>query len=462
MKKRRSKKCGREHRAIIGCGRASTFAAPLLVMWTISLCSPVSAQEIFHDGFEWDSTCAWSNPWFPDADLDQWGDELGAGTQVSCPAPDGFVPNAGDCNDADELINPSAFDIWMSGVDENCDGQLDETAATCDAGLPSDASDAMFYPRAMDLCRTGSNNGPDWGVVGARLDLPDGSGTPSPRSHAIRPGFGAVTPQRGSSMILLSTGTAAAPGDSNPDHSPFQPGADTGTLSGLPADWLAANGGVLPNSPGCPPLSGEAGVFNGVMLTVEMRVPSNANSFSVLVKFYSADFPEWVCSPFNDGFVVLLDSTYRGDRPNPLDKNLARYTDPALIEHPIGVNLAFGDTGLFTQCLNGPTGCAADSVPGTITSCIGTGELIGTGMDVPNPPPVLLGESAWCGESNLAGGGTGWLVTRGNVVPGEEIALRIAVWDTGDGLADSSVLMDNFQWSVDSADPGTIPVDSPP
>ena len=85
--------------------------------------------------------------------------------------------------------------------------------------------------------------------------------------------------------------------------------------------------------------------------------PTNARSFSFSVNFMSSEYPEWTCSPFNDFFVVLLDSTYTGSPANPTDKNLAFYTSPSMQIYPVGVNLAAGNTGLFTVCTNGPTGC---------------------------------------------------------------------------------------------------------
>jgi hypothetical protein len=32
------------------------------------------------------------------------------------------------------------------------------------------------------------------------------------------------------------------------------------------------------------------------------------------------------------------------------------------------------------------------------------------------------------------------------VQPGETFTLEFFIWDTGDGVLDSSVLLDNFQW----------------
>jgi hypothetical protein len=182
-------------------------------------------------------------------------------------------------------------------------------------------------------------------------------------------------------------------------------------------------------------------------------VPPNARSFSVRSNFYSSEFPEWTCSQFNDFFLALLDSSFEpgeNQEPNPSDKNLAFYETPAGAVYPVGVNLAHGNTGLFTQCRNGETGCTSGMIS-TISSCVGEEQLTGTGFDVADP---TMGPSG-CGASNLDGGATGWLTTRGNVVPGETIELRFIVWDTGDGLFDSLVLLDDFRWSVEASTPGT-------
>ena len=45
----------------------------------------------------------------------------------------------------------------------------------------------------------------------------------------------------------------------------------------------------------------------------------------------------------------------------------------------------------------------------------------------------------------------------GNVTPGEDMTIRFVIWDTSDGLFDSLVLLDNFQWSVQAATPGVVP-----
>lgn len=319
--------------------------------------------------------------------------------------------------------------------------------AACDAGLSSDSSDPLEYSAALDLCKTATEQGTTWGVITSVFSLSSGSGTPAAQSHAIRSVFGAGnTPRFGTAMIVLSTGTAAAVGQTNPSYTYFQPGSNNGTSSTRPGDWLALNGGAIPAAPGCPAAAG-AMVSDPVMLTLRIRVPSNARSFSLGANFFGSDYPEWVCSSANDVFVALLDSTFAGSPANPADKNLATYTAPNSAVYPLGVNLARDDTGLFTQCVNGTTGCSS-GFRGTTTTCSSTSGLLGTGMDV--------ADGGNCGATSVVGGGTDWLAVRGNVVPGEIIQLRFALWDTSDSLYDSVVLLDNFQWSPQPATTGTF------
>ena len=316
----------------------------------------------------------------------------------------------------------------------------------CDSGLPSNSSDGLQYAAAMELCQTTTESGPDYGVISATFTLPSGTGVPDARSRAIRPAFGTNNiPRAGNAMVVFSTGAAAATGQTNPSFFAFQPGLNTGTSSAAPADWLAANGGTFPTTPGCP-AAGSTTANNPVMLKLRIRVPGGAHSFKVSAKFFSAEYAEYVCSPFNDVFVVLLDSAYTGTPANPADKNLATYTAPSGARYPLGVNLARDNTGLFTQCINGATGCAGGN-PGTTNSCVSTGGLTGTGMDTADPGN--------CNSSSRIGGGTDWLAIRGNVIPGEIIELRFALWDTSDGLYDSVVLLDNFAWSPNTVTPGT-------
>jgi hypothetical protein len=389
---------------------------------------------------------------------------------------DGFTKCDNDCCDSladgcgnPELVNPGAFEVGGNMVDDDCDGIVDNVLGTCDAGLASNSASVMDYAKAVDLCATTVESPPTlaekkWGVISTAFYRANGAGTPATNSKSIRQGYGSgILPLLGDRIAVLSTGVAAAqaaPNNTSPNYAAFQGGQSMGTTSAVPSDWLAANGNNFPNAPGCPDPQGGTTANDPIMLKLRVRVPTNASSFSLSTYFFSTEYPEWVCSAFNDFFLALLDSTFApgpGQSPNPADKNLAFYDPPPAggPVYPVGVNLAFGNTGLFTQCLNGPTGCGSGAVAGNTNTCMSTAGLAGTGFHVTNPPAQFPGDPGWCGSSNLAGGATGWLTTSGNVEAGETIELRFVIWDTGDPWYDSLVLLDNFQWSVSASTPGT-------
>ena len=334
--------------------------------------------------------------------------------------------------------------IGQAAAQDEIDGDNFEgfAQAPCDTGLVSDSSTASDYALAMDLCSQSTDDSFKPGLLSAALTDTDGTTLPAAQ-YSIQSAFGTNnTPLFGSRLVVLSTGSPVNVGQAG--YQAYEPGFDTETSSAMPADWLSANGGVVPTAPGCPALSGSV-AENPVMLTLRVRVPNNARSFTVNANFFSADYPEYVCSSYNDVFLVLLNSAYNGALPNPSDMNLAQYFTGDTKPYPVGVNLAFGNTGLFTQCVASSTGCYSGIV-GTTNTCQSTNDLIGTGMGV---------AENICGADNLVGGATGWLAVRGNVVPGEIITLRFAIWDTSDGASDSLALLDNFRWSATTVTPGT-------
>jgi len=376
----------------------------------------------------------------PDADLDGW---------TAC---------GGDCCDAagpdcsnPELVNPGAFEVDGNDVDDDCDGVADNPIPACDDGLASDSADTLDYARALDLCQFTEEEPatPEeqvWGVISADLLLADDSGIPDPAARSLRDGFGnTVTTQFGERLVVLSTGHAADnAGDANPGFAAFQQGTALGETSPMPADWLAANGGNIPNAPGCPDPAAE-GAFNPVNLRLRMRAPTNANSFSVQMYFFSSEYPEYVCTEFNDFFVTLVDSS---DGENPADGNIAIYDDGAQT-WPVGINLVSAAAGLFTVCDNGPI--AQCGTGGNYAGCVSPAELAGTGFD------VVTGGQFTCVPDAPTGGGTGWLTMTGNVEPGEVFEIRFIIWDTSDEIFDSLVLLDDWEWSVEASEPGVSP-----
>lgn len=406
----------------------------------ICMAQVIPSDEICANGV--DEDCSGTPDDVPDTDGDGWTRCDGDCCEL-----------AADCT-APTLVNPGAYDWDANATDDDCDGAADNAAAACDTGLSSNSSNGTDYGRALDLCRTTTESPTlatkTWGLIAASFALADGTGTPSTDSRSIRPAFGAnIEPRAGSSLVVLSTGNAAATAQTNPSFSSFA-STSKGTSSSMPSDWVLANGGNVPGAPSCfTPAPGT--VYDPVLLKLRMRVPTNAQAFEVEGFFLAADFPEWVCSSANDYFLALLSSSYTpatGEPANPADGNLAFYRAPNDTIYPMGVNLASGNTGLFSACVGSFLGCSA-GFPGNISTCTNGSLLAGTGFDVATP--------GTCETNSVLGGGTGWLKLRGNVVPGEVIELRLVIWDTVDAQSDSLVLLDNFRWLPSRIQVGLTP-----
>jgi hypothetical protein len=373
---------------------------------------------------------------------------------------DGWSTCDNDCCD-DEIIgcidaafvNPGAFEVEGNEVDDDCDGMIDEATPSCDSDLESDSDTPLDYAAAIDLCQTTEEDAPlperTWGVISAELTLADGDATPLPVQRSIRPGFGyEIVPSGGESLVVLSSGRAAASDQTSPTFAPFESGQNLGTSVIAPADWLLANGNKFPNScdvpdnPNLPPPGIDAN--DSAMLKLRVRVPTNARSFSTRIFFFSAEYAEWVCSSYNDFFITLIDSAGEG---NPSDKNIAVYDDGETL-WPVGLNILTVAPGLFSVCQSGYVGCQAGLQDVWHECAAGPELLAGTGFD-----NLDTGES--CNGDNFpVGGATGWLEMSGNVEPGETMEIRFALWDSGGHLFDALVLLDDWRWSLDAASPG--------
>jgi hypothetical protein len=78
------------------------------------------ASEISVDGIDQDCNGIDSLNWYIDADADGFGHKnqfIESETAIA-----GYAPNALDCNDTSDAINPSITEIQNDGIDQDCDG----------------------------------------------------------------------------------------------------------------------------------------------------------------------------------------------------------------------------------------------------------------------------------------------------------------------------------------------------
>jgi hypothetical protein len=373
------------------------------------------------------SSCMVTNP---DADMDK----------------DGWTPNQGDCNDCDPNVNPGAVDVPpVAGpdgglgpqVDSNCDGKFDPPAP-CDTGLALTDVNPADGAKAIELCQTTVASPPTlnqktWGVLSSQYVRADGTAYANPGLQVgIQSGFGPnVHVQGGSNMLLISSGHARITGQTGACASNSCEDDGEGTA---PPNFPQDN-------PSCPP---SEDIWDDIGLELSIRTPTNATGYSFSFKFYSNEFPSWVCNSYNDQFIALVSPA----PPGAINGNISFDS----MHNPVSVNLGF-----FNVCDPTQVGDYADECFGTCPSppnpyCpSGTAELAGTGFDKV--------DKEWGGA-----GATSWLKSQAPVKGGTDITIRFAMWDTGDDNFDSSTLIDDFQWIAtpgSNVTVGTAPIPNP-
>ncbi len=355
----------------------------------------------------------------PKFDLGGAGESGGGGGDLGCNSAvdedrdmDGWTKADGDCNDCDANVNPGAVEVEVTepnadGVvpdpaDEDCDGITDNIPQPCDAGLLVDDTDPLNAAAAIGLCDAAE--GPmDAGLIDAQWVRADGTVIMGGSSqHGLLAGFGPnVAAREGTNVLGVSSGAARLPGQA-------------GFCGGISCNGTGA-GTAPPGFPqDVPQCSGLDNINDDYALELTLRAPSNATGFQFDFDFYSYEYPEWVCTSYNDQFIALVSPPPEGS----IDGNISFDA----MGNPVSVNIAF-----FDVCQN----CA-----------LGTAELTGTGFD----------------QFDDAGA-TSWLTTTAPIEGGTEFTIRFALWDTGDASWDSTVLIDNFRWIADG---GTVDVGTNP
>lgn len=319
---------------------------------------------------------------------------------------DGFRGDEGDCNDCDRNSNPGAVEaVGGDGppADEDCDGVVDNIIF-CDDGIAVADFDPYVGARALDLCSQARPDDRKHGVLEARYVRASGANAGGSPQVGVLAGFGPnVNVQGGQRMLAFSSGAARTPDQAD--------SCDGFSCTGYGAG--AAPQGFPQDVPNCP---GAQNINDDVGLELKLRAPTNATGYGFNFKLYTFEYPEYICTEWNDQFITLVSPP----PPDSLNGNISFDKQ----NNPVSVNIAF-----FDVC----PGCA-----------LGDAELVGTGFD---------------GSLGDEGGATSWLETQAPIGAGEEFTIRFAIWDTGDQYLDSTVLVDRFQWIADG---GTVVVGTDP
>jgi hypothetical protein len=331
--------------------------------------------------------------------------------------------------------------VNLPGVD--CDLDCSGTTAPpapCDVGLATSGT-ATDFAKALGICQTATAT--TWGLVSATFTQGYNSAVaPAAGAHGILPAFGsAIVPREGANLGVLSTGYALQCDDPSPTATCAASGTTDPYFKGQQTPMDATNSGIAP--PGYPKSTAAcpvaATIADTIGITLQIKVPKNVAGLSLDFDFYSSEWPDYVCSSFNDQFVAWLQSQAWGGANGTGDLNVAWDSTGA----GISVNSPF-----LTHCTPGtPTGCAGTAT-GTATCAAGPADLLGTGF-------YNLG--TYCTNQSTGGGATGWLTSTAPVKGGETITLQLIIWDTGDPNYDSSVLVDHVQWYGTPKPAGTKP-----
>jgi hypothetical protein len=358
---------------------------------------------------------------------------------------DGWTPAQGDCNDCDPNVNPGAIDVLHDADggmptwgNEDCSGMPGDNAKPCDTGLALDDVNAADGAKAIELCATATMTDRKYGVISAAYVRANGTAFAPTLQVGLEPSWGTnVHVQGGANMLAMSSGYSRAVGQ-------------TGACNGISCQTNATGTpptGFPQDDPACPPTPA---IADDVALELQIRVPSNATGYSFNFKFYSFEFPDWVCDThgYNDQFVALV-------QPPPMGSYVPTGSMFGNISfdsnnHPVSVNMGFFDacdpttpSRFATHCISGGGTCPALPSP----YCpLGTSDLAGTGFDV------------WHSTVGPAGA-TRWLKTQAPAKPATIITVRFAIWDAGNSQFDSTVLVDNFQWIANG---GTVAVGTQP
>jgi hypothetical protein len=83
------------------------------------------------DGTVDESGAMGATTYFMDGDHDGYGTDASAMTLCTPPLAGTWVPRGGDCDDTSSMVRPGRSDSSCNGIDDDCDGVIDDGATSC-------------------------------------------------------------------------------------------------------------------------------------------------------------------------------------------------------------------------------------------------------------------------------------------------------------------------------------------
>jgi hypothetical protein len=194
-----------------------------------------------------------------------------------------------------------------------------------------------------------------------------------------------------------------------------------------------------------------APIYDAMEWHIMLQAPAEAKAFRFKYVFFSEEYDDFISTSFNDKFYVFLEAASTNEavptlinftecrEPGTYWDFICGADDVACEEGEkycyIAINSAFSDCCWYDGC--------PGFDPATRT------DITGTGYEC--APDELS-------DSNFSGSSTGWLQTSWPIDGGETFALTFHIHDTSDGIYDSEVILDAFEFLKDP-EQGTVPVD---
>ncbi len=389
--------------------------------------------------------------------------------------------NAAMCNATDKhLINPGMMEVPGNNLDDNCNGEVDEPPIDPKTvepipftyGSTDLDTSARALARAMGIIwECEPSKACPYGLVNARLTRSESTSGVDPRQVNVmdswreKSGIARVLPREGNHFAVLSSGAAldVAHGVAEADLELEKYASETTLPNGetqrtapdskIPEVYAKAHGNKLETHKSCPTGTAVPSIFDSVQLHLEIKAPVNAMGIQFDFRFFSREYPKYLCSSFNDFFLAIL-TTEHADVKAIADRNIAFDMNG----NPVSVN-----NGFFTTCNKVNCGSAGNKCP-AFMSCASDGYCSAgedtcrdgaSAIDAYSPNPFVFDVDTG------RGGGTAWLSTTAPIIGGETIKLDFYIWDTQDNKYDSTVLIDNFKWLLDPTKVNTGFADDP-